>query len=393
MDYNPFLPEVQANPYPYYAYLREHAPVYQVPGAGFWVITRYDDVFWGFKTPQVFSSAGFVDIVMGDLNPFPPQAPPILGVDPPNHTRLRKLVNRAFTPRRVASLERHIREVTRDLIERIPTHGEFDLVSNFSVPLPVITIAELLGIPPERRDDFKRWSEDLIQAATAGVSEPEERRRIRQSLDEFFAYLREAIEAYHRQPGDNLLSDLVRAEEENQTLTSEEVLSLAGFLLLAGNETTTNLIGNAMLALLAHPEQLAQVRANPALITNVIEEVLRYDGPIQSLPRMAAQEVKLAGATIPAGALVLLVVGSANHDERKFPDPKRFDIMRHADGHIGFGFGIHFCLGAQLARLEGKVALEALLARFPRVAGTETQVPRIQSFTIRGPKTLPLMVR
>ncbi|MGH7964193.1 MAG: cytochrome P450, partial [Candidatus Binatia bacterium] len=299
---------------------------------------------------------------------------------------------RAFTPRRVASLERHIREVTRDLIERIPVQGEFDLVQDFSIPLPVITIAELLGIPPERRADFKRWSEDLICAGTMGVIAPAERGRLRQSLDEFFAYLRDAIEAYRRQPGDNLLSDLVRAEEENQTLTSEEVLSLAGFLLLAGNETTTNLIGNAVLALCDHPDQLARVRADRTLVPRVIEEVLRYDGPIQSLPRMAAHEVEVAGTTIPAGALVLLVVGSANHDERKFPDPDRFDIMRPAEGHIGFGFGIHFCLGAQLARLEGKVALEALLARFPQLSRAEDQITRINSFTVRGPRTLPLLI-
>ncbi|MGH8007590.1 MAG: cytochrome P450, partial [Candidatus Binatia bacterium] len=347
MDYNPFLPEVQANPFPYYTYLRHHAPVYQVPGVGCWAISRYDDVLSALKNPHLFSSSIITAAFAGDLDPFPPQTPAIIASDPPDHTRLRKLVNRAFTPRRVAALEQHIREVVDNLLARIPAQGEFDLVKQLSGPLPVIVIAELLGVPPEERDTFKRWADSFVRATSGMVVSAEERAEIRQSLSDFFAYFRKAIAAYRNRPGDNLLSDLVRAEEEHQTLSAEEILSVAAFLILAGSETTANLISNAMLALLAHPEQLAQVRANPALVTSVLEETLRYDGPIQNLFRLATQETEVAGTTIPAGSPVLLLVGSANHDERKFPDPGRFDMMRNTEGHVGFGFGIHFCLGAQ----------------------------------------------
>lgn len=392
MDYNPFLPEVQANPFPYYTYLRQHAPVYQVPGVGCWAISRYDDVLSAFKTPQLFSSSIITAAFAGDLDPFPPETPAIIASDPPDHTRLRKLVNRAFTPRRVAALEQHIREVVRDLIARIPAQGEFDLVKHLSAPLPVIVIAELLGVPPERRDDFKYWADSFVRATSGMVVASEERAEIRQSLSDFFAYFRNAIAAYRRQPGDNLLSDLVRAEEEHQTLTSEEILSMAAFLIIAGSETTQNLISNAMLALLAHPEQFAQVRANPALVVNVLEETLRYDGPVQNLFRQAMQEVEVAGTRIPAGSPVLLLVGSANHDERKFPDPERFDIFRNADGHVGFGFGIHFCLGAQVARLEAKAALEGLLRRFPHLSRTDAAITRVESVVVRGPKLLPLTI-
>src|SRR5712692_4231904 len=221
MEYKPFLPEVRENPYPYYAELRRHAPVYQVEGVGFWAVSRYDDVFSILRNPQVFSSSILVAAVMGDSNPFPPEAPAIVGCDPPDHTRLRKLVNRAFTPRRIASLESHIREVTRHLIEQIPTQGEFDLVRELSAPLPTIAIAELLGVPPERREDFKRWTNDLASGTNGTAVTSEDRARIRRSITDIQAYFQEAITAYRRQPGDNLISDLVRAEEEHQTLTSE----------------------------------------------------------------------------------------------------------------------------------------------------------------------------
>src|SRR5713101_3536984 len=224
MDYNPFLPEVKQTPYPYYAYLREHAPVYQIPGVGFWAISRYDAVFSILRNPQLFSSAILaVAMTGGDLSPWPPETPPIISMDPPDHTRLRKLVNRAFTPRRVASLETHIREVVQRLIEPMAAQGQCDLIRDLAIPLPVMAIAELLGVPPERYPDFKRWVSDMLVGISTAVTPSEERERIRQSIREWRAYFEAAIAAYHEQPGDNLLSDLVRAEEESQMLTDEEI--------------------------------------------------------------------------------------------------------------------------------------------------------------------------
>jgi len=391
MDYNPFLPEVRENPYPYYAYLQEHAPVYQVPDVGLWAITRYEDVLFILKNPQIFSASIMVAAMTGGLNPFTPEAPPMLSIDPPDHTRLRKLANRAFTPRRVASLERHIREVTQHLIEPIAAQGECDLTRDLAIPLPVIVIAELLGVPPERYTDFRRWANDQARA-TLPDNSAEDQAEIRQGFAEFRAYFQEMIAAYRRQPQDNFICDLVRAEEENQTLSAEEVLSMAQFVLLGGAETTTNLIGNAMIALCDHPEQLALIQANPALAPQLVEETLRYQSPIQWLIRQATQDVELSGTTVPAGAVILTMYGAANRDPRKFSEPDKFNILRHAEGQLAFGFGIHFCLGAQLARLEAKVALEMLLGRFSRFTRTEAQVTWTESAMVRGPKTLPLIV-
>lgn len=232
----------------------------------------------------------------------------------------------------------------------------------------------------------------MIHAMNGTDLTEEERAQIRQSNTEFRAYFRAAIEQCRQQPGDNLLSDLVRAEEEEQRLTSEEILSLAILLLVAGSETTTNLIGNAMLALFEHPEQFAKVQANLALVANVVEETLRYESPVQLFPRLVMHEVEIAGTTLPVGTAVLAMYASANRDERKFPDPDRFDILRNAEGHLAFGSGIHFCLGAPLARLEAKVALEELLVRFPHVRRTDEPITRVFNPFFRGLKTLPLVV-
>ena len=392
MDYNPFAPEVKENPYPYYAYLRRHAPAYRVEPFGFWAISRYEDVDYAVRNPQLFSSATLFEVMLGDLNPVP-EAPSLISSDPPVHTRLRKLVNRAFTPRLIAALEPRIREIASQLIAQVATGSEFDLIADLTIPLPVIVIAEMLGVEPDRRDNFKRWSDDLVSAinmASGGIAE-EDRSRIRQSIAEFRTYFQHTIEARRREPREDLISGLVRAEEEQQALTADEILGLTTLLLIAGNETTTNLIGNAVLALLDHPAELAKVRADPALVPNLVEETLRYDTPVQNIFRQTTRDVELAGTAIPAGAPLLLLYGSANRDERKFPDPDRFDVTRDTQGHLGYGYGIHYCLGAPLARLEGKVALEALLFQLPPWSRKEDRMQRVDSFLVRGVKTLPLV--
>jgi cytochrome P450 len=390
MEYNPLVPEVKANPYPYYAALRETAPAYYVESLDCWAISRYADVNHVLRTPKLFSSEILFTALLGEMNPVP-EALCLISSDPPDHTRLRKLVNKAFTPRIVRSLRPWVQEVTRTQLDQVAGQTEFDLVTALTIPLPVIVIAEMLGVEPDRRADFKRWSNDIINAANRAYS-AEDKTQIEQSITEFRAYFEDTIAERRRTPQEDLITALVRAEEENDTLTAGEVLSLTVLLLIAGNETTTNLIGNMMLALLTHPDQLAKVQADPTLIPNVVEESLRYDGPVQGIFRQATEAVEIAGTTIPAQALVFPLFASANHDAAKFPDPERFDMSRTLDGHFGFGFGLHFCLGAQLARLEAEVALEELLARYSSFSYRADEVAHTESFFLRGLTTLPLSV-
>lgn len=390
MEYNPLAPEVKANPYPYYAALRDTAPAYYVESLDCWAISRYADVNHVLRTPQLFSSEILFTALLGEMNPVP-EALSLISSDPPDHTRLRKLVNKAFTPRIVRSLRPWVQEVTRTQLDQVVGQTEFDLVTALTIPLPVIVIAEMLGVEPERRADFKRWSNDIINAANRAYS-AEDKAQIEQSITEFRTYFEDTIAERRRTPQEDLITALVRAEEENDTLTAGEVLSLTVLLLIAGNETTTNLIGNMMLALLTHPDQLAKVQADPTLIPQVVEEALRYDGPVQGIFRQATQAVEIAGTTIPAQALVFPLFASANHDATRFPDPERFDMSRTLDGHFGFGFGLHFCLGAQLARLEAEVALEELLARYASFSYRAEEVAHTESFFLRGLATLPLRV-
>jgi cytochrome P450 len=387
--YNPFAPEVKENPYPYYARLRAEAPVYCVDPLGLLVVSRYDDVIHVLRNPQLFSSSAMGAAAMFGGETEGPRGATIISADPPEHTRIRNVVNRAFNPRTIDQMGPRIREITDELLGRTATKGEFDLVADLAMPLPVIVIAEMLGVEPAHREEFKRWSDDIVRAM-GGTLPDEERAGVRESMQEFRDYFEEVIEKRRREPQDDLISVLVRAETEGQTLSPDEVLAFAAILLVAGNETTTNLIGNAVLALLEHPDQLAKVLADRTLIPNLIEEALRYDAPVQGLFRRATQDVEVAGTVIPEGAVVMPLYASANRDERRFPDPARFDVTRDVQGHVAFGYGIHFCLGAPLARLEAKIALEALLSRFQNLARTKEHVERINSFFLRGPKSLPL---
>ena len=388
MEFNPLSASVRDNPYPYYACLRRHAPVYHVEALDCWAISRYEDVVRVLKDPQTFSSASLLTALLGDLNPLP-GVPFMIGSDPPVHTRLRKLVNRAFTPRAVAEMEPRIRAITKELIEGLAGGDEFDLVRELSTPLPVIVIAEMLGVEPERRRDFKRWSDDLVAAATGFVM-GEQRNRIARSMSEFRSYFEQAIETRRGHPGNDLVSALIRAEEESQALSEREILAMTILLLIAGNETTTNLLGNAILALLDHPDEMAKVRARPELIPNLVEETLRYDAPVQGLFRQTTRAVELAGRHLPAGTRIMQLYASANRDERVFSEPDRFDVTRDASAHVAFGLGIHFCLGANLARLEARIVLEEIFRSFAGLERKETHVERIDSFALRGPKSLPL---
>ena len=418
--FDPFSEQHRASPYPAYAELRRHAPVHRIEKSGAWAISRYADVSFVLRHPELFSSSamrtmmatGFsssagasgmglagVDAArLGELLRTLPmsvtemlRARSLISADPPVHGPLRSLVNRGFTPRRIAELEPRIREIARASLEDVGEKGELDLVEDFAIPLPVTVIAELLGVEPERKEDFKRWSDCAVAGATgaSGGLRPE---TLFQAFSELGAYMTGVIEARRSDPRDDLISTLIRAENGEAGLTPVEIVMFTLLLLVAGNETTTNLLGNAMLALLAHPRELARVQRDPSLIPLLVEEALRFDGPVQFVMRSATRDVEIAGARIPAGATVMPLIGSANRDEAQFADPDRFDVARNPQGHIAFGLGIHFCLGASLARLEARVALEELLTRFSRFERLEPGVEYIDSFLVRGPKHVRLRV-
>jgi len=388
MDFNPLSPEVTANPYPYYAELRNKAPVIWLEPFQSWALSRYADVDFALRNPQIFSSSVFTAEALGDLNPVP-EVPWILDMNPPDHTRLRKLANKGFAPRLIRALEPRVRAITQDLIGALRSQPESDLVATLSGPLPTIVIAEMLGVEPERRDDFKVWSDDVVRATSRPTDEAE-RTEVRESLVGLRTYFEQMIERRRTEPGEDVISALVQAEEERDMLSAAEILALAVLILVAGNETTTNLIGNAVLTLLDHPDELAKVRADRSLVPALVEEVLRYNSPVQVIFRRTAQDVELEGGKIPAGQNVFLLLGSANRDERQFPEPDHFDVARNPQDHVAFGYGIHYCLGAPLARLEGRSALQALLFDCPPFRLAVERVAPIASLIVRGPQTLPL---
>jgi cytochrome P450 len=418
--FDPFSEPHRNDPYPAYAELRRHAPVSQVEKTGAFAVSRYEDVAFVLRHPELFSSSAMQTVMSSSftpgpsatgmgisgtdvvrlaeiLNSLPISIPEILSArsliaaDPPVHGPMRSLVNRGFTPRRISELEARIRAIARASLDALGGKNEFDLVSEFSVPLPVTVIAELLGVEPERSVDFKRWSDCLVAVATggAGALRPE---TALQGFSELSTYLMGVVEERRRHPQGDLISTLIRAEDGEAGLSPIEVVMFTVLLLVAGNETTTNLLGNTLLALMAHPDQLAGVQRDPGRIPALVEEALRYDGPIQFLFRQATQDVELAGVKIPAGATVMPLLGSANRDDANFAHADRFDVSRNTQGHLAFGLGIHFCLGASLARLEARVALEELLGRFTRFEPAEPRVEYIDSYLVRGPKRLPLRV-
>jgi cytochrome P450 len=397
-DYNPLRPEVRADPYPYYAALRRESPVHQiVPGLPFYTVTRFADVLFALQHPEVFSStaisglarsttAGAGSNVVGVHRLF--ESRMLIAVDPPDHTRLRRLVNRGFTPRRIALLEPRVREIARECVAKVLSRGEMDLVRDLAIPLPVTLIAQMLGVETGRIDQFKHWS-DAVAVGYSGISGEWNASSVHRALDEMAAYVERMLDDRRLHPRDDLVSVLVQAEE-GDALSLGEAMGFVVLLLVAGNETTTNLIGNAMKALLAHPDQMAQVARKPALVPGMIEEVLRWDSPVQALPRRVMQPTELAGTALSPGSDLILVFAAANRDESRFPDAERFDIHRNPEGHLAFGHGIHYCLGASLARLEARVAFESVFERCRELRLDDDEIPLVDSPVVRGPKRLRL---
>ncbi|PYO24055.1 MAG: cytochrome P450 [Candidatus Rokuibacteriota bacterium] len=357
---------------------------------GFWVLTRYDDVA-GMLRDARFGRKGFDTLLQArfgeagfDLS--------MLFRDPPDHTRLRALVSKAFTPRVVEEMRGRIQEIVDALLDRAQDVGRMDVIADLAYPLPLIVICEMLGVPTENRDLFRRWSVDIARSldAIALPTEPEVIERGTAARHALADYFRGLIAERRRRPKADLLSDLIAAEEQGDKLTEGELMATVLLLFVAGHETTVNLIGNGMLALLRHPAELRALRADPGLIGSAVEELLRYDGPVQRTGRMPNTDVALGGRTIRKGALVLGLIGAANRDPAHFPDPDRLDITRGDNRHLAFGWGIHFCLGAPLARLEAQIAILALVRRLPRLALATARLEWRRASTLRGLTALPV---
>ena len=397
--FNPFLPSYQANPYPAYAALRAEDPVHFSAAIQAWVLTAYDDCERVLRDAETFSSSSYTasgqlaTALQQQRREFPlGEVPTVLNSDPPVHTRLRTLLNRAFTPRAIEGLRAHIEEIAASLLAGADRAGRrFDAVTGFAQPLPIIVIAELLGVPPGDRDQLKEWSTAIANTTnvlnTEGALEA-----ARQATVELIAYMDEVVAQRRAAPGADIMTALVQAEEGGERLSHDELLAFSILLLLAGHETTTNLIGNGLLALAEHPEQAARLRADPDLLPSAVEEFLRYDSSVQGAVRFARQTAEVGGRTIEQGSTLLLLVGAANRDPAQFPDPDTLDVARSPNRHLAFGRGIHFCLGAPLARLEGDIAFGALLERFPELRVAEGGAERSGTLVLRGMGKLELEV-
>jgi cytochrome P450 len=363
--FNPWDEAFRANPYPHYGALHVGPPRILDMGFKFALAARYADVRAILMDHAGFSSVQPEGFAFDEQRKAFGDAPSMLSSDPPTQTRLRRLVARDFTPRRIRELEPRIREIANSLLDKIAAKGEFDVMADLANPLPVMVISELLGVPPAEYLQFKRWSDKIIESDNTlpGVPIPDD---IKNAFEELKEYFTREIERRRKNPGSDLVSALV-AHQEAEALNADELLQFVVLLLLAGNETTTNLIGNGMLALGRNPESMAALQLTPELLRPAIEEMLRYDGPVQATFRTATQDTVVGGTQIPAGMGVFVIVAAANRDPAQFAEPERFDIRREKNEHLAFGDGIHFCIGAPLARLEGSIAISNALARFPRL--------------------------
>jgi cytochrome P450 len=365
------------NPFPWFAYMRQKSPVFYDAEQQSWMVFRYEEVKRVLSDWQTFSSK----------LPHPPEqtelTQSLLHTDPPKHHSLRSLVAKVFTARRIEELTPRITQLTHELIDQACEKPSFDFIHDLAVPLPIIVIAEIMGIPAADRADFKRWSDGI---ALSLEPDPE-------ALKAMADYFRELLKQRRQNPSADLISDLIAAHESGETLTAQELVDFCMLLLLAGNETTTNLLGNALVCFDEYPEVWNRLRQEPELLPSTIEEVLRYRAPIQGMERFTTVDVELGGQTIPAGQMVLAWIGSANRDEAQFYQPDEFVMDRDPNPHLAFGNGIHFCLGAPLARLEGKIVLSAVLKRLPNLqVDPSAKLEFLPSIGIHGVESLPLLL-
>lgn len=392
--FNPLDPAFIADPYPFYHRLRETAPVFKTP-MGFWLLSRYDDVSFALRDKRFGKDfAASVQRKYGADRMGEPAianlSHTMLVVDPPDHTRLRGLVTKAFTARRVADMRPRIAALVNEQLDRVAGAGQMDVIRDIAHRLPVIVICDMLGIPEDHRSAFLVGSNVSGRILDPVPMSAEELERANTGTAMANVYFDKLCELRRREPQDDLTTELVKAEEAGDRLTAEELRANIGLLFGAGHETTTNLIGNGLLALHRHRDQWERLKADPSLIPNAIEELLRFDSSVQMTGRATLTEVEVGGVTLPAGESVVQLLGAANRDPAQYPDPDRLDVGRQNIRPMSFGGGIHHCLGAQLARLEGELVFTALLERFPNLELPEKDKPDWRhSFTLRGLNKLP----
>jgi cytochrome P450 len=394
ITFNPFDPEFRADPYPIYRRLRQEAPVYYMEAVDLYVLSRYDDAAALLRHPKASTddqkAPDFRDRVLAmGMDPdqvIAESTRPFLFMDPPDHTRLRALVNKAFTPKVVETLRPRIEKWVDDLLDAAEQRGEMDIIPDIAFLLPVYVICDLLGVPAEDAPRFKVWSNVAARSLDPDfVLAPEEVELRERTFQEFGDYMEGLIAQRRKEPRDDLLSHLIAAEEAGDKLTHDELRSTCILLLIAGHETTVNLIGNGMQALMRNPDQAQRLRDDPSLIKTAVEELLRFDPPVQLTGRRAiGGDIELPSMTLRDGKQAILLLGAANRDPDQFPQPESLDVGRQDNRHLAFGMGIHFCLGAPLARVEGQIAISEMVRRFPAMRMLEDPPPYKPNFTLRG---------
>lgn len=399
-DYTKLFEGKLANPYPFYDLLRTEDPVHWSERFGCWLLTRYNDVSMALRDTRL--SANRTGVFMKQLPDGMRQTLEPLRAhlatwmshsDPPNHTRIRALVSKAFTPGMVESMRAHIGEIVTELLDAVRDKREIDVIGDIAYPLPAAVISDMLGVPPAGREPFRQWAEDIMAftgggaLALAGIAE-----RAQKSLFEMYDYFGSLIRERRRQPHNDLISALTSIDEEGDRLTEEDLLGLCDQLLTAGHDTTRNLIGNGMLALLESEPELRKLKENSSLIASAVEELLRFDSPLQRQTRVAKEDFELHGKKIREGQPILSMLGAANRDPDRFADPNRLDICRRNNGHLAFGSGIHYCLGAPLSRLEGQIAFNSIIKRFPNIRLVNPVQRWRENMSVRGLVSLPCSV-
>ncbi|MBO0778330.1 MAG: cytochrome P450 [Ktedonobacteraceae bacterium] len=392
-------PVYLANPYHLYRQLRAHDPVYWDEAMQAWVLTRYEEVQAVLRDPRC-SKEHFPADVSQFPEPMREQGATILHIlsrqmlflDAPDHTRLRRLVSQAFTPRRIALMRASIQALVNRLLDAVQGKEQMDVIAEVAFPLPSIVIAEMLGVPSEDREQFAIWTTAFGALLDGTAHTPTERAQALRGIAAFLSYFRRLIAQRHVHPQDDLIQALLDAKEQDDTLREEEVLANSFLLLAAGHGTTIHAIGNGLLALLQHPDQLQILRSDPTLLPAAIEELLRYDGPVQTTRRIAREPMEIGGKHIAAGQALIACLGAANHDPERFVKPDQLDVRRTASRHLAFGHGSHFCLGAPLARLEIEIALASLLERFPALCLATTEPQWRPTIIFRVLKELPVVI-